>query len=197
MLIEIEQHDRYCILRCKGRFVAGPEMEYMQTKMEDIKRLACIKVLADFQDVAAIGSMGVAFIVGVYTSVIRKPCGRFRTGRSRSPHTACSHLTGLGTVIPQASDLASGLALLRRTHRWTLRSSPRRCRPTNLCGNRNAAQHPAALMYGDSAPEHGRNHASPRMATRHGKCVRHNRVTDALAGASARFSPRRIVPPAR
>ncbi len=113
MLIEIEQHDRYCILRCKGRFVAGPEMEYMQTKMEDIKRLACIKVLADFQDVAAIGSMGVAFIVGVYTSVIRKPCGRFVLAGAGPPIQHVLDLTGLGTVIPQASDLASGLALLR------------------------------------------------------------------------------------
>jgi anti-anti-sigma factor len=113
MLIEIEQHDRYCILRCKGRFVAGPEMEYMQTKMEDIKRLACIKVLADFQDVAAIGSMGVAFIVGVYTSVIRKPCGRFVLAGAGPPIRHVLELTGLSTVIPQASDLASGLALLR------------------------------------------------------------------------------------
>jgi len=113
MLIEIEQHDRYCILRCKGRFVAGPEMEYMQTKMEDIKRLACIKVLADFQDVAAIGSMGVAFIVGVYTSVIRKPCGRFVLAGAGPPIQHVLDLTGLSTVIPQASDLASGIALLR------------------------------------------------------------------------------------
>jgi len=113
MLIEIEQHDRYCILRCKGRFVAGPEMEYMQTKMEDIKRLACIKVLADFQDVAAIGSMGVAFIVGVYTSVIRKPCGRFVLAGAGAPILHVLELTGLSTVIPQASDLASGLAMLR------------------------------------------------------------------------------------
>ncbi len=113
MIIEIEQHDRYCILRCKGRFVAGPEMEYMQTKMEDIKRLACIKVLADFQDVAAIGSMGVAFIVGIYTSVIRKPCGRFVLAGAGPPVQHVLELTGLSTVIPQASDLASGLAMLR------------------------------------------------------------------------------------
>jgi len=113
MLIEIEQHDRYCILRCKGRFVAGPEMEYMQTKMEDIKRLVCIKVLADFQDVAAIGSMGVAFIVGVYTSVIRKPSGRFVLAGAGAPIQHVLDLTGLSTVIPQASDLASGLAMLR------------------------------------------------------------------------------------
>jgi anti-anti-sigma factor len=112
MFIDIEQHDRYCILRCKGRFVAGPEMDYMQTKMDEIKRLACIKLLADFQEVTAVGSMGVAFIVGVYTSVIRKACGRFVLVGAGPQVQHVLQLTGLSTVIPQAADLASGLAVL-------------------------------------------------------------------------------------
>jgi anti-anti-sigma factor len=113
MLIDIKQYDRVCVLHCKGRFVAGPEMEYMQTKMDDIKRLACARVLADFQDVSSLGSMGVTFIVGIYTSVMRKPGGRFvLTGAS--PHVRhVLDLTRLSTVIPLAADLASGLAVLR------------------------------------------------------------------------------------
>ncbi len=112
-IIEIEYQDRVCILRCKGRFVAGPEMEYMQARLDDIKRLACTKILADFQDVTCIGSMGVAFIVGTYTSVIRKPGGRFVLAGA-SPHVRhVLDLTRLNTVIPLASDLASGLAVLR------------------------------------------------------------------------------------
>jgi len=113
MLIDIEQRDRVCILHCKGRFVAGPEMEYMQTKMDEIKRLACTHVLADFQDVASIGSMGVAFIVGAYTSVIRRPGGRFVLAGVSPPVQHVLDLTKLSTVIPLASDLASGLAMLR------------------------------------------------------------------------------------
>jgi anti-anti-sigma factor len=113
MLIEIEQNDRVCILHCKGRFVAGPEMEYMQTKLDDIKRRACTKILADFQDVTSIGSTGVAFIVGTYTSVMRKPGGRFVLARASPLVRHVLDLTGLSTVIPQASDLASGLAILR------------------------------------------------------------------------------------
>jgi anti-anti-sigma factor len=113
MLINIEQYDRICILRCKGRFVAGPEMEYMQTKMDDIKRLACAQVLADFQDVTAIGSMGVAFIVGTYTSVIRKPGGRFVLTGVTPLVRHVLDLTRLSTVIPLASDVASGMATLR------------------------------------------------------------------------------------
>jgi anti-anti-sigma factor len=113
MLIDIEQQDRVCILRCKGRLVAGPEMEYMRTKMDDIKRLACTKVLADFEDVTSIGSMGVTFIVGAYTSVVRKPGGRFVLAGANPLVRHVLDLTGLSNVIPQASDLTSGLAVLR------------------------------------------------------------------------------------
>ena len=113
MQIDIENHDCVCILRCKGRFVAGPEMEYMQTKMDEVKRLACNKVLADFQDVTAIGSMGVAFIVGIYTSVTRKPGGRFVLAGANSVVQHVLDLTKLNTIIPQASDRASGLGVLR------------------------------------------------------------------------------------
>jgi anti-anti-sigma factor len=113
MLIEIEQYDRVCILRCKGRFVAGPEMEYLETKLHDIKKLACTNVLADFQDVTCIGSMGVTFIVGVYTSVVRKPGGRFVLA-GINPHVRhVLDLTRLSTVIPLTPDVASGLAVLR------------------------------------------------------------------------------------
>jgi anti-anti-sigma factor len=113
MLIEIEQYDCVCILHCKGRFVAGPEMDYMQTKLNHIKELACTKVLADFRDVTSIGSMGVTFVVGIYTSVIRKPGGRFVLAGANSLVRHILDLTRLNTVIPQASDLASGLAVLQ------------------------------------------------------------------------------------
>ena len=109
MQIDIEQLDRACVLRCKGRFVAGPEMEYMQTKLDEIKRLACIRVVADFHDVTAVGSMGVAFIVGIYTSVMRKPGGRFVLAGASPLVQHVLDLTRLSSVIPQAADLASGL----------------------------------------------------------------------------------------
>src|ERR1700735_3833483 len=112
MLINIEHYDRVCILRCKGRLVAGPELDYMQTKLDDIKKLACTKVLADFRDVSSVGSMGVTFIVGIYTSVVRKPGGRFVLVGTRSQVRHVRELTRLNTVIPQASDVASGLSAL-------------------------------------------------------------------------------------
>jgi len=114
MLIEIEQNDFVCILHCKGRFVAGPEMDYMQTKLDHIKELACTKVLADFRDVTSVGSMGVTFVVGIYTSVIRKPGGRFVLAGASPMVRHILDLTRLSTVIPQAADLESGLAVLRQ-----------------------------------------------------------------------------------
>jgi anti-anti-sigma factor len=114
MLIEIEQQrDRVCILRCKGHLVAGPEMDYMQIKMREIKSLACAKVLADFRDVTSIGSMGVTFLVGAYTSVMQQPGGCFVMTGVNPYVKHVLDLTRLSTVIPLASDLASGLAMLR------------------------------------------------------------------------------------
>jgi anti-anti-sigma factor len=112
MLIEIEQRDQVCILHCKGRLVAGPEMEYMQIKMDEIKRVACTKVVADFQEVTSIGSMGVAFVVGIYTSVVRRPGGRFVVASVNPLVLHVLDLTRLSTVIPLAPDLAAGLAML-------------------------------------------------------------------------------------
>jgi anti-anti-sigma factor len=112
MLIEIEQYNRVCILHCKGRFVAGPEMEYMCAKMDEIKKLACDTVLADFEEVGSLGSMGVTFIVGIYTSVMRRPGGRFVLAGG-SPHVRhVLDLTRLSTVIPLVSDVAAGLEML-------------------------------------------------------------------------------------
>ena len=112
MLIDIEHGDCICILHCKGRFVAGPGREYMQTKMDDIKSLAYTKVLADFQEVTSIGSMGVTFIVGTYASVMRRRGGRFVLAGVSPRVQHVLDLTRLSTVIPLASDLASGLEVL-------------------------------------------------------------------------------------
>jgi hypothetical protein len=35
MLIEIEQQDEICVVRCAGRFVTGPGREYLESKSED------------------------------------------------------------------------------------------------------------------------------------------------------------------
>ena len=112
MIIDIEQQNGVCLLRCKGRFIVGPDLEYMQSKMDEIKRIHCGRVLVDFSEVPAIGSMGVTFIVGIYTSVVRQAPGRFVLVGLAPLVRQVLDLTRLSTIIPIASDLTSGLAAL-------------------------------------------------------------------------------------
>ena len=112
MIIEIEQQNDLCIVRCAGRFIAGPELEYLHTKMDEIKQLNIRRLLLDFREVAALGSMGVTFIVGLYTSVIKRPGGRFVLAGIAPIVRHVLDLTRLTTVLPIATDVASGLAAL-------------------------------------------------------------------------------------
>ncbi|HYL37988.1 MAG TPA: STAS domain-containing protein [Bryobacteraceae bacterium] len=111
--IDIEQLGEVCVLHCRGRFVPGLEADYWRSRMDDLKQLKCTKVLADFQEVAYIGSVGVAFIVGVYTSAVRGSGGRFVLTGAAPLVRRVLDLTRLSTVIPLAADLASGLAALQ------------------------------------------------------------------------------------
>ena len=114
LLIEIEQSGDVCIVHCKGRFVPGPEMGYMQSKMDDIRRLASAKVLADFRHVTSIGSVGITFNIAIYNFVMLKPGGRFVLAGAGPRVRRVLELTRLNTVIPMTPDLPSGLAVLRR-----------------------------------------------------------------------------------
>src|ERR1700730_6272231 len=73
LLIEIERLRDVCLLRFKGSLHAGEHSEYLKAKMDEIETLGCTKVLADFEDVPAVGSTGLSFIVGLY----RTSGGRF------------------------------------------------------------------------------------------------------------------------
>jgi anti-anti-sigma factor len=112
MLIEIEQQDEICVLRCKGRFVTGPGQEYLESKLQDIRRLNCRKVLADFSEVPSIGSMGLSFLVNVHSFVIDASGGFVLTGACPLVRQAL-HVTRLSEVIRVAANLTSGLAALR------------------------------------------------------------------------------------
>ncbi|HTS49499.1 MAG TPA: STAS domain-containing protein [Bryobacteraceae bacterium] len=111
--IEIERQGEVCILRCHGSLLAGLDADYVLAKIEDIKQLNCSRVLADFQAVPAIGSTGIAFIVGVYTYIVRISGGRFVVTGAAPMVQRVLEITRLNTVIPLAADLGSGLAVLR------------------------------------------------------------------------------------
>ena len=113
MVIELEQKEGICVLRFQGRLVSGTDPEYLRSKADEVKRLNCGKVLADFREVTAIGSMGMGFIVGIYTSLAKNPDGRFVLVGCVPRVREVLDLTRLSTVIPMAADMESGLIALR------------------------------------------------------------------------------------
>jgi anti-anti-sigma factor len=112
MFIEVKRNEEVCFLRCEGRFVAGTDPEYLRVKREEITRLNCKKVLADFSEVSDVGSAGIGFIVGVYTST-RDSGGRFALVGLKPRVREVFDVTRVSTVIPLAADVSSGLAMLR------------------------------------------------------------------------------------
>jgi anti-anti-sigma factor len=111
--IEVELQDNLCVVRLKGRFVAGTDRGYVLAKLDEIKVRACTKVLVDLEAVSSIGSMGIGFLVGLYTTVTKNPEGRFMLTGANSRVCDVLRLTRLDGVIPQAADFSAGLAALR------------------------------------------------------------------------------------
>ena len=111
MLIEVRQKDEICLVHCEGRLVTA-DHEYLHAKKDEIKAANCKKVLADFSEVPDIGSAGIGFIVGVYTST-KNSGGRFVLVGIRPRVREVLDITRVSKVIPFAADIASGLATLR------------------------------------------------------------------------------------
>jgi anti-anti-sigma factor len=114
MLIELQQKDDIFVLRFQGRIATGADLEYLTTKLEEVRNRRSDRVLADFREVSSIGSTGIGFVVGVYTSVVKIPGGRFVLIGANSRVREVLELTRLSTIIPQAEDMSSGLAVLQQ-----------------------------------------------------------------------------------
>ncbi|HEV8413629.1 MAG TPA: STAS domain-containing protein [Bryobacteraceae bacterium] len=115
MLIEVNQIDDVCVMRFEGRFNTGFDPEYLRGKADELKRLNCAKVLADFRDVISIGSTAIGFLVAVYSSVTKNPDGRFVLVGAQPRVREVLDLTRLSSILPLANDIASGMAALRGT----------------------------------------------------------------------------------
>src|SRR6185369_10902669 len=115
MLIELNQIDDVCILRCEGRFVTGTDPEYLRSKSDELKRVPCSKVLVDFRDVVSVGSTAIGFLVAIYSSVTKNPDGRFVLVGPQPRVREVLDLTRLSSILPMAADIASGMAVLRGT----------------------------------------------------------------------------------
>jgi anti-anti-sigma factor len=77
MLVEFEFRGDLCVLRLHGRFATGQDSTYLRSRTEEIKKSGSSKVLADFSQVDYIDSTGMGFLIGIYTSVMKAPNGRF------------------------------------------------------------------------------------------------------------------------
>src|ERR1700680_723 len=112
MVIEVVQQDDICVLRVEGRFVTGADPEYLSARMDELKQLHRGKVLVDLRDMPYIGSTGIGFIVGVFTSVTMNAGHFVMVGLQPRVHEVF-RLTRLSTILPSASDMETGLATLR------------------------------------------------------------------------------------
>ena len=115
MLIEVNQIDDVCIMRFAGRFNTGFDGEYLRSKSDELKRLNCAKVLADFREVVSIGSTAIGFLVAIYSSVTKNPDGRFVLVGAQPRVREVLDLTRLSSILSLADDIASGMAALRGT----------------------------------------------------------------------------------
>ena len=112
MTIAIERESDVCILRLGGRFAAGTDPEFVRGKSDEIRSLNCGKVLIDLREVTAMGSNGIGFVVGIYSSVMKNPGGRFVIVGATPRVQEVFGLMRLIGVIPMATDIPEGMAVL-------------------------------------------------------------------------------------
>lgn len=108
ILIKIEVLGDVCLLHFTGHLHAGAHSDYLNTKMDEIKTVACTKFLANVEGVASLGSTGLNFIVDLY-----KTSGGRLVLMKTQPHVReVLDITRLSTVIPLTADIESALAAL-------------------------------------------------------------------------------------
>jgi anti-anti-sigma factor len=92
---------------------SGGNPEYLHSKADELKTQGySSKILVDLRELDSIGSMGVGFLVGIYTSIIKNPAGRFVLVGANSRVREVLVLTRLSTILPMAANIASGLTAL-------------------------------------------------------------------------------------
>jgi anti-anti-sigma factor len=114
MLLAIDRQDDVCILRIDGRFPSGTDPEYLSSKSDEVKALNCQKLMVDLREVPSIGSTGIGFLVGIYTSITKNPDGRFVMVGASPRVREVLDLTRLSSVLPLAPDPTAGLAVLHK-----------------------------------------------------------------------------------
>jgi len=113
MLVEFQTQDGICMLRLEGRFATGRDTSYLHSKADELKESGCSKVLVDLSGVDYIDSTGIGFLIGIYSSVLKLPDGRFGLANLNRRVMEVMQLTRLAEVIPIYPDKATALAALQ------------------------------------------------------------------------------------
>ena len=112
VFIEVQQDKTLCVLRISGRFATGADLDYLSSKLDQIRRLRSTRVLADFTEVLSIGSTGISFLINVYRMVTLESGGRFVLAGANPLVRQALSFTGISRIIPMAADVDSSLAAL-------------------------------------------------------------------------------------
>lgn len=112
MVVHFDVKGDVCVVRLEGRFATGLDSDYLRGKVDELKRLASKKVVADFSQVSYIDSTGIGFLISVYTSITKDGNGRFVLASPNRRVKEVLQLTKLYTILIAYPDVPSAIAAL-------------------------------------------------------------------------------------
>jgi anti-anti-sigma factor len=111
MRIEFTVQNDLCILRLKGRFVTGSDVDYLRTR-DALQNQGLRKVVADCREVPYIDSTGLTFVVGLYAAM-KKSTGNFVLANANRRVRDVLGIAGLDGVIPIFENEQAAIAALK------------------------------------------------------------------------------------
>ena len=112
MVVQFDFEGDVCVLRLEGRFATGLDSDYLRGKVDELKRLACKKVVADFTKVSYIDSTGIGFLISVYTTLTRDGSGQFVLAGVNRRVQQVLELTKLTGILRAFPDLDAARAAI-------------------------------------------------------------------------------------
>lgn len=102
MHIELEIRNGFCMLRLKGRFATGSDLDYVRAR-DALQSAGARNVLADCREVPYIDSTGISFIVGLHKA-LRDSGGCLALANVNHRIRKVLEITGLDGVIRVLGD---------------------------------------------------------------------------------------------
>lgn len=112
VVIELEHVNDICIVRMHGRIMVGSDSGYLYRMSEKIKNQEHYNLLIDLTGLPFVDSIGLGFLIGLYTSFTNEG-GRFVMMGLSDRVRSTLELTRLKDVLPVATDENTALQSLR------------------------------------------------------------------------------------